>query len=67
MQGLATTREKPLAQEQWKTMKNTVEKTMRRAMETAGHSAGGWRVPSYRRPAKTIARRREAPGVEIHD
>jgi hypothetical protein len=33
MQGLATAREKPPAQEQWKTMK----KTMRGAMETMGN------------------------------
>jgi hypothetical protein len=33
MQGLATTREKPPAQKQWGTM----EKTMRRTMETVGN------------------------------
>jgi hypothetical protein len=37
MQGLATAREKPPAQEQWRAM----EKTMRRAMET-GAIAESW-------------------------
>jgi hypothetical protein len=37
MQGVETAREKPLAQEQWQTM----EKTMRRTMETVGNPGAG--------------------------
>jgi uncharacterized protein with von Willebrand factor type A (vWA) domain len=40
------------------------EKTMRRTMETGGNPGACWRIAwSYRHPAKTIARRREAPGA----
>jgi hypothetical protein len=43
MQGLVTAREKPPAQEQWKTMK----KTMRRTMETVGNPARADASPGH--------------------
>jgi hypothetical protein len=39
MQGIATAREKPPAQEQWETM----EKTMRRTVEAVGNPGACWR------------------------
>jgi hypothetical protein len=44
MQGLEAAREKPPAQEQWKTMKKIMENTMRDAIEAVGHAGACRRI-----------------------
>ena len=66
MQVVAGAAEKPPAQEQWRTMENTMEKTMRRAIGTVGNPdelLASWTIPET--PQKIIARRREAPGADF--
>jgi hypothetical protein len=61
MQAFACAREKPLAQEQWKTMEKTMRKTTMEPLPASSRAAR-----SCRDPTKTIARRREAPGADFH-
>src|SRR5205823_4083768 len=60
MQGFATARENPPAQEQWRTIEKTMRKTMRRAIGTVGHP-GACRRPVGRRTAGDGAARESPP------